>query len=93
MNGRADACQAAFASIPGWQLDSCGSYFAYLRHPFPDASSWQVAEALATRLGVVTLPGEAFGPGQERYLRLAFANVEAEAITGVVGRLSGFTLD
>jgi aspartate/methionine/tyrosine aminotransferase len=92
MNGRTDACRAAFAALPGWTLDSCGAYFAYLRHPFPGATSWQVAEALATRLGIVTLPGEAFGPGQERYLRLAFANVEAEAIAGVVARLDGFAL-
>lgn len=92
MNGRGEACRRAFDAADGWRLDSCGSYFAYLRHPFADATSWQVAEALATRLGIVTLPGEAFGPGQDNHLRLAFANVEAEAITDVVRRLHGFAL-
>jgi hypothetical protein len=28
-----------------------------------------------------------FGPGQEKYLRLAFANVEAEVMPDVVARL------
>jgi aspartate/methionine/tyrosine aminotransferase len=87
MNKRAEACRTAFAPLDGWRIDSCGAYFAYLRHPFPGASSWQVAEALAKHCGVVTLPGEAFGPGQENHLRLAFANVEAEAIADGVGRL------
>lgn len=92
MNARGAACRAAFEAEPAWQLDSHGSYFAYLRHPFPKSSSWQVAEALATERGLLTLPGEAFGPGQARHLRLAFANVEETAIADAVGRLSGLQL-
>ena len=92
MNGRAAACRAAFAPLAddGWRLASSGSYFAYLRHPFAAESSWAVAERLAVESGIVTLPGEAFGPGQADYLRLAFANVDEEAIGRVAERLRSF---
>ena len=90
MSRRAAACRSAFAGSEGWSIDAMGAYFAYLRHPFEDRSSWQVAEALAAERGVVTLPGEAFGPGQERYLRLAFANVDEERIGEVARRMSDF---
>lgn len=92
MNGRGAACLDAFAGVPDWRIDSQGAYFAYLRHPYPGRSAWEVAEALATRRGVVTLPGDAFGPGQSDYLRLAFANVDAGEIAGVARRLAQFEL-
>lgn len=92
MNDRAEACRRAFEGLDGWRIDAQGAYFAYLRHPFPDATSWTVAEALAVDRGIVTLPGEAFGPGQAAHLRLAFANVEASSIADVAGRLDGFRL-
>lgn len=92
MNGRGAACRDAFAGVPDWRIDSQGAYFAYLRHPFPGRSSWEVAEALAARRGVVTLPGDAFGPGQSDHLRLAFANVDADEIAEVARRLATFEL-
>ena len=91
MNDRADRAKRSFTR-GGWRPDSTGAYFAYLRHPFPDVSSWAVAEALATRLGILTLPGASFGPGQDGHLRLAFANVEAAIIGDVAARLDGFAL-
>jgi hypothetical protein len=36
----------------------------------------------------MTLPGPFFGPGQDRYLRLAFANADLPTIAGVPARLS-----
>jgi aspartate/methionine/tyrosine aminotransferase len=36
----------------------------------------------------MTLPGPFFGPGQERHLRLAFANAELETIAAVPRRLA-----
>ena len=92
MNGRAEACRRAVAALDGWRVDAQGAYFAYLRHPFPRRSSWEVAEAIAAERGIVTLPGEAFGPGQADHLRLAFANVEAERLADVAERLRGFSL-
>ena len=66
---------------------SLGAYFAYVRHPFAGESSSAVARRLATEQGVLTVPGSAFGPGQEAYLRLAFANLEADRFPELVARL------
>jgi len=87
MNGRGTAAEASFAQLPGWEIASRGAYFAYARHPYPGHTAMTVAEALSIQRGIVTLPGSAFGPDQEPYLRLAFANVEADRIAEVAERL------
>ena len=90
MNARADACRASLSRLTGWQIDAQGAYFAYLRHPWPGISSWRVAEELAVRRGLATLPGEAFGHDQTDHLRIAFANVESERLDDVALRLHDF---
>jgi len=50
-----------------------------------------VARMLATDHNLLCLPGGMFGPGQKNYLRLAFANLEAEKMREVVSRLSAST--
>ena len=46
-----------------------------------------VGEVLASECGLLPLVGPFFGPGQERHLRLAFANVDLDAIAQVPARL------
>lgn len=77
---RATALRAAIAAADGWEIGAVGAYFAFVRHPFEDLPSARVAEELARRAGVVTVPGSYFGPGQDDYLRFAFANATAETI-------------
>ncbi len=89
INARAAAVRQTLDRAPGWRLDSLGAYFAYVRHPFPNASSAAVAEALAVERGAVCLPGSAFGPGQDRHIRIAFANTDTDAIPQVADRLAG----
>ncbi|MDP4823118.1 MAG: aminotransferase, partial [Aestuariivirgaceae bacterium] len=88
MAERLAALQSAFTA-PGlkYELVSCGAYFAYVRHPFRDVPSKTVAQKLARENDLLCLPGSMFGPGQEDYLRLAFANVEAALMTEAVARL------
>lgn len=85
---RQEACLAAFSALPGWSVDSIGAYFAYVRHPF-DCSADEVAAWMARERGVLCLPGSYFGPGQERHLRLAFANVGAAALSELPARIAG----
>jgi len=92
INGRAQVFQDALAPLPEWKIESVGAYFAYLRHPFPDAKAQQVAEKLATERGVLCLPGSYFGPGQEGHLRVAIANVGADVLSGLTERFRGLTL-
>ena len=78
----------------GWRLLGCGAYFAYVEHPFPEAS-----DALARRLvrdaGVLLLPGTMFMPGDvaagARHLRIAFANVDRAGIATLFDRLAALS--
>ena len=88
MAERAVAFRAAMAPLNAWRVDALGTYFAYLRLPEGSADSEAMAESLAVERGLLGLPGSFFGPGQERHLRLAFANAEDAVIAAVPGRLA-----
>lgn len=89
MADRAAALKRAFqANALRYELVSAGAYFAYVRHPFEGMSSWQVARKLVKEQRILTLPGEVFGPGQQAYLRFAFANLDAAAFPELVARLA-----
>jgi len=88
INQRAAALVSAMPTLPEWRIEAIGAYFAYVQHPWPEQSSLSVAERLARELGIVTLPGEFFGPEQSRYLRIAFANVVSDVLATVPRRLS-----
>ena len=90
MAGRLAAIRKAF-KLPGlrYQLVSSGAYFAYVRHAFPGEPSRSVAMRLAQEHDVLCLPGSMFGPGQEDYLRFAFANVDGALMQPLVERLAG----
>ena len=88
MAERLSALRRAFAANNlQYELASSGAYFAYVRHPFKGVPAKTVAQRLAREHQLLCLPGSMFGPGQDQYLRLAFANVEAEMMAEVVDRL------
>ena len=88
MQGRLEALRKAFAR-PGlnYELISSGALFAYVRHPFRNETAKQVAMRLAGEHDMLCLPGSMFGPGQDDYLRIAFANAEAADMDMLVDRL------
>jgi aspartate/methionine/tyrosine aminotransferase len=87
MAARAAAFRRAFATVRDWRIDALGGYFAYLRLPEAAPDALATAERLGAERGLMTLPGPFFGPGQERHLRLAFANADEATITQVPARL------
>lgn len=87
---RAEVFTAEIAAAEDWALGSIGAFFAYIRHPFAMPGE-QVAEALAQQMGILCLPGSFFGPGQDRYLRVAFANVGEDRLHGLSRRIAAFT--
>jgi aspartate/methionine/tyrosine aminotransferase len=89
MAARALGFRAAVGQLPRWRLDSLGAYFAYLRVPEDGPDALAVAEHLAAERGLLCLPGPFFGPGQDRHIRLAFANAGLEAIAAIPARLAG----
>jgi len=72
---------------PPFKLVSRGAFFAYLRHPFAGEKSLDVSKRLFDDMNLLTWPGSFFGDAQEDYIRLAFANADAEDIEEMVRRL------
>lgn len=85
---RRSVLQTVISDLPGWEIAAIGAYFSYIRHPFKDRTSTQVAEFLASERGVVCLPGAFFGEGQDEYLRFAFANATGSELRKLADRLS-----
>ena len=77
---RTAALTGVMASAQGWEIEAIGAYFAFVRHPFGDLSSYDAAHKLACEAGVITIPGSFFGNGLEGYLRVAFANADVPTI-------------
>jgi aspartate/methionine/tyrosine aminotransferase len=89
MAARAAFFRDAMNRAQGWRLDALGTYFAYLRVPEGAPDAVALAEWLAGERGLMCLPGPFFGPGQERHLRLAFANAAEDVLAEVPERLRG----
>ncbi len=89
---RAAALEDAMSSLATWRIEAIGAYFAYVRHPARQASSVEVAERLAREAGILALPGEYFGEGQEAFLRFAFANADCERIRELPARIRELSL-
>lgn len=88
MVGRVAALRQALEDADlGYRLISAGAYFAYLEHPFAGEDATAVAKRLARRHKLLALPGGIFGPQQERYLRLAFANLDESRMPEIAARL------
>ena len=92
INQRAALFREAMAPLNGWRVLAAGAYFAYVAHPFEDVPAAEVVRRLVEDRGVLALPGPYFGPGQERHLRVAIANVAADRIAGLGERLRGFEM-
>jgi aspartate/methionine/tyrosine aminotransferase len=76
------------ALAKGWKVESTGAYFAYVRHPFAGTDARVIARRLASRNGLLLIPGPLFGPEQEDFLRLSFGSLSAETIAALPSRLA-----
>ena len=90
LKARADLLGQGLQRSNRWRLVSIGAYFAYVEHPFPDRPSTEVSKRLSDEENLLTIPGDMFGAGQERFVRLAFANVTDDKIPLVLERLERF---
>lgn len=69
-----------------FKLLASGGFFAWVKHPWPDLSSRDAARRLLEEAHLLCLPGEAFGPGLQDSLRLAFGNIHEQQIPAAVRR-------
>lgn len=75
-----------------FRLVTSGSFFAWVQHPFTRLTGRQAARRLLDEAGILCLGGEVFGPGLERYLRLALGNIRQEAIPEAIRRFRELSL-
>jgi aspartate/methionine/tyrosine aminotransferase len=90
LKARADMLQAGLQRSNRWRLVSIGAYFAYVEHPFAGQRATDVAKRMADEENLLTIPGDMFGAGQERFVRFAFANVADDKIPLVLERIERF---
>ena len=90
LKARADMLGSGLNRSNRWRLVSIGAYFAYVEHPFPGERATDVCKRLADGENLLTIPGDMFGAGQDRFVRLAFANVADDKIPAVLERLERF---
>ena len=88
---RLAAMVSGFAALPDWKLLGCGAYFAYVEHPFAEASD-ALCKRLVREAGLLMLPGTMFQPegsaAGARQIRIAFANIDAAGIAETFRRLA-----
>lgn len=87
MRTRHDLFKEQFSAADNpFEIVASGSFFAWIKHPWPELSARHVARLLADKANLLCLPGDAFGPGMGRYLRLAFGNITEEQVAEAVKR-------
>jgi aspartate/methionine/tyrosine aminotransferase len=69
-----------------YRLITAGAYFAYVEHPFAEPAR-EVVKRLVQEQELICLPGSYFGPEQESFIRLAFANVHESRFDDMIARL------
>jgi aspartate/methionine/tyrosine aminotransferase len=80
---------AAMADRPGgFELLSCGGYFAWLRHPFGDRSTVDVVRDLVVKQHTLVMPGTAFLPDDRGTMRVSVSNLDPAGVKLFAERLA-----
>ena len=92
MNLRAESFRQYFQenNRSRFRLSTLGPCFAYIRHSEVGETAYEVAKKLALNENLLLLPGSMFGPDQDSFLRIAFANVEIERFHEMMTRFENF---
>lgn len=85
--GRRRTMGAALGTVPGVRFVEPDGAFYYFADVSEHGDSREVARRILDRCNVVTIPGEAFGPGGAGYLRISFAASRATIQEGI-GRIA-----
>ena len=82
---RRSVLRGAFAGA-GWTVDhSEAGLYLWVTHPGHDC--WSAAEVLAAQGGILVAPGELYGPGGARHVRVALTATD-ERVAAAVSRLA-----
>ena len=82
------AFEEMMAARPGgFELASAGAFFGWARHPFTDLGTDEVIKRLVLDHDVLAIPGTAFTPSDDRWVRFSFANLEVDDLDEFANRL------
>jgi aspartate/methionine/tyrosine aminotransferase len=85
---RRAAFRAALAERPGgFELVSCGGFFAWVRHPF-ERPTPEVVDALLAEQDVLVMPGTDFQAVDDAAMRVSVGNLALDTLDDLVGRLA-----
>ena len=80
--------RAMMADSPGgFELAASGAFFGWVRHPFVSMATDDVVKHLVLDHDVLAIPGTAFMPSDERWLRFSFANLDQHEFAELADRL------
>ncbi|MFT7597229.1 MAG: aspartate/methionine/tyrosine aminotransferase [Acidimicrobiales bacterium] len=71
----------------GFELMASGAFFGWVRHPFTDDAAPSVVERLVLEHDLLVIPGTAFTPTDDHWLRFSFANLEPDDFPLLAERL------
>jgi aspartate/methionine/tyrosine aminotransferase len=72
----------------GFELVTAGAFFGWVRHPFPDVATTEVVKRLVLDHDVLVIPGTAFMPTDERWIRFSYANLDEHELDELGTRLA-----
>ncbi len=89
INRALDHFQTVMADEPGsFRLASAGAFFGWVRHPFRDRPTDHVVRNLVVEHGVLGIPGTAFTPTDEGWIRFSYANLSTTQLDEFARRLT-----
>ncbi|HEX4061786.1 MAG TPA: aminotransferase [Streptosporangiaceae bacterium] len=78
----------AMADRPGgFELRSCGGYFAWIGHPFAGRGTDDVVRDLVVKQDTLLMPGTAFHPGDPGAMRVSVSNMDRGQVAEFAARL------
>lgn len=78
------------AAPGGFELQTSGGFYGWVRHPLSNMSGVEVVRRLAAECGLLTIPGDVFTPDVSAFIRVSFANVTEEGLEEFASRLEKF---
>ena len=89
INRSLDRFREVMASRPGgFELVTAGAFFGWVRHPFGDLPTTEVIKRLVLDHDVLAIPGTAFTPTGDRWIRFSYANLEEDQFDELASRLA-----
>ena len=71
----------------GFELVTAGAFFGWVRHPFADLDTAEVIKRLVLDHDVLAIPGTAFTPNDDRWVRFSYANLGIDDFDELAARL------